>query len=197
MGLKSKPKKIPRVFNKTHKKSFDQKLTLKKSHAEFLSLENLQKGKQVCRLNFNRRTGTEHYQESSDCCCSYLKPPQKTLDKFYYLTKILDRNFFWRGWGGGGAFWSENGSRLSLSGMVFEGTTGVYERIYHFCFKCLRKKEKYANSKWILKHFFCYCSKLSTVMIRFSTGGAYLLLVPKGRALISLLRNNRMLKTKL
>ena len=29
------------------------------------------------------------------------------------------------------------------SSMVFEGTTGVYERIYGFCFKSLvRKKEK-------------------------------------------------------
>ena len=68
-------------------------------------------------------------------------------------------------------------------------TTGVHERIYHFCFKCLRKKEKYANSKWILKNLFCCCSNLSIVMIRFSTRGAYLLLLP---LLISLLRNNRM-----
>ena len=35
--------------------------------------------------------------------------------------------------------------------MVFEGTTGVYERIYRFISKGLRKKEKYANSKWIFK----------------------------------------------
>ena len=33
------------------------------------------------------------------------------------------------------------------SGMVFEGTTGVFERIYRFNFKWVRKKEKYANSK--------------------------------------------------
>ena len=33
------------------------------------------------------------------------------------------------------------------SGMVFEGTTGVYERIYRFNSKSVRKKEKYANSK--------------------------------------------------
>ena len=32
------------------------------------------------------------------------------------------------------------------SGMVFEGTTGVYERIYRFNSKCERKTEKYANS---------------------------------------------------
>ena len=171
----------------------------------FWALKNLQKGKQVCWLNLSRRTRTEHYQESSDCFCSYLNQatPKNTWHLSFATQKIswiaifvvVVVVFFFGG--GGGAFWSENGSRLSLSGMVFEGTTGVYERIYHFCFKCLRKKEKYANSRWILKHLFCCCSKLRTVMIRFSTRGAYLLLVPQGRALISLLRNNRMLKTKL
>ena len=35
------------------------------------------------------------------------------------------------------------------SGMVFRGTTGVYERIYRFNSKWVTKKEKYANSKWI------------------------------------------------
>ena len=35
------------------------------------------------------------------------------------------------------------------SGMVFEGFTGVYERIYRFNSKRVRKREKYANSKWI------------------------------------------------
>ena len=35
------------------------------------------------------------------------------------------------------------------SGMVFGRTTGVYERIYRFNSKRVRKKEKYANSKWI------------------------------------------------
>ena len=33
------------------------------------------------------------------------------------------------------------------SGMVFEETTGAYERIYRFITKCVRKKEKYANKK--------------------------------------------------
>ena len=37
--------------------------------------------------------------------------------------------------------------------MVFERTTGVYERIYRFNSKSVRKKEKYANSKWILRIF--------------------------------------------
>ena len=164
----------------------------------FWALKNLQKGKQVCRLNFNRRTRTEHYQESSDCCCSYLKQAtqKNTCQVLLPPKKSQIEYFFWRG-KGGGAFWSENGSRLCLSGMVFKGTTRVYERIYHFRFKCLRKKEKYAYSKWILKNLFCCCSNLSTVMIRFSARGAYVLLVPQGRALISLLRNNRMIKTKL
>ena len=46
------------------------------------------------------------------------------------------------------------------SGMVFEGTTGVYERIYRFNSKWVRKKEKYANSKWIWI-IFCLRSNLS------------------------------------
>ena len=33
-------------------------------------------------------------------------------------------------------------------GMVFEGTMRVYERIYRFNSKWVRKKEKYANLKW-------------------------------------------------
>ena len=63
---------------------------------------------------------------------------------------------------------------------------------------------KYANSKWILTNLFiAVLANLSTVMIRISARGAYLLLVPqwraliRDRALISFLRNNRMLKTKL
>ena len=42
------------------------------------------------------------------------------------------------------------------SGMVVEGTTEVYERIYS---KWVRKREKYVNSKWILSNIFCCCSK--------------------------------------
>ena len=44
MGGKSKPKKIPRASNNTPKKSVDQKLTPKKSHAEFPSVKNVEKG---------------------------------------------------------------------------------------------------------------------------------------------------------
>ena len=46
------------------------------------------------------------------------------------------------------------------SGMVFERTTGVYNRIYHFNSKREKKKEKYANLKWILGNDFCWCSDL-------------------------------------
>ena len=35
------------------------------------------------------------------------------------------------------------------SGMVFEGTMGVYEHSYRFNSRLVKKKEKYANSKWI------------------------------------------------
>ena len=35
------------------------------------------------------------------------------------------------------------------SSVVFEGTAAAYERIYRFNSKWVRKKEKYANSKWI------------------------------------------------
>ena len=35
------------------------------------------------------------------------------------------------------------------SSMVFEGVTGVHERNDRFNSKSVRKKEKYANSKWI------------------------------------------------
>ena len=47
-------------------------------------------------------------------------------------------------------------------GIVFEGTTGVYERIlfYRFNSKWVRKREKYANSKWIWS-IFCFRSNLS------------------------------------
>ena len=46
------------------------------------------------------------------------------------------------------------------SGMVFERTTGVYKRIYHFNSKREKKKEKYANLKWILGNDFCWCFDL-------------------------------------
>ena len=46
------------------------------------------------------------------------------------------------------------------SGVVFEGTTEVYERIYRFNSKSLRKKEKYVNSTLILRNLFCYCSSV-------------------------------------
>ena len=44
-------------------------------------------------------------------------------------------------------------------GMVFKVTAGVYERIYRFSSKWVRKREKYVNLKWILENIFCCCSK--------------------------------------
>ena len=40
-------------------------------------------------------------------------------------------------------------------GMVFEETTGMYERIYRVNSKRIRR-EKYANSKWILSSLFSF-----------------------------------------
>ena len=88
-----------------------------------------------------------------------------------------------RGWGGGGTllyqlcryvpphrvgFLRRFGLKMSIhfanfgleSGMVFEGTTRVHERIYRFNSKWVRKNEKYANSKWIWR-IFCLRSNLS------------------------------------
>ena len=42
------------------------------------------------------------------------------------------------------------------TGMAFEGTTGVYERICRFNSKWMRKTEQYENSKWILRNLFCW-----------------------------------------
>ena len=49
------------------------------------------------------------------------------------------------------------------SGMVFEETTGVYERIYRFNYKRMRKKKKYANLKWILIRATILCTPASDV----------------------------------
>ena len=181
----------------------------------FWALKNLQKGQQVCLLNFNFRTsGRDLWALSAIFRLS--SHPKKILAKFYYPKKIPESKAFWEG-----AFWSENGYRLCLSGI--HGFRGNYGSLWtylsfqfqiacenvHFSsvwrrFKRLRNKEKYANSKWILTNLFCFCSNLSTVLVRLRARGAYLLLVPQSwralireRALFSLLRNNRMLKTKL
>jgi len=44
MGAKIKTHKNPQGFQQNPKKSLDQKLTSKKSHAEFLRLKSFQKG---------------------------------------------------------------------------------------------------------------------------------------------------------
>ena len=52
---------------------------------------------------------------------------------------------------------------LELS-MVFEGTTGVYGRIHRFNSKWVRKKEKYASSKWILINLFFVAVLIEVMM---------------------------------
>ena len=47
------------------------------------------------------------------------------------------------------------------SGMVCEGTTGVYERLYRFYSRWVRKQEDYANSKWVEEFSVCLRSNLS------------------------------------
>ena len=48
-----------------------------------------------------------------------------------------------------------------VSGIVFEGTKGVYKCIYRFNSKRVRKKEKYANSKLVLRNLFGWRSNRS------------------------------------
>ena len=59
--------------------------------------------------------------------------------------------------------WSENGYKLCpfWSGIGYDFRGGLYEHIYHFNSKWVRKKEKSANSKWILRNLLCWCSYLS------------------------------------
>ena len=61
--------------------------------------------------------------------------------------------------------WSKNGYRLcpGVWNRVWfsRELVGVYERIHRFNSKWFRKKEKYANSKWIWRNLFCSCSNLS------------------------------------
>ena len=42
-----------------------------------------------------------------------------------------------------------------------EGNVHMYERIYRFLSRWIRKKEKYANSKWVLRNLFCWRSNVS------------------------------------
>ena len=50
------------------------------------------------------------------------------------------------------------------SGMIFKETEGnvhMYERVYRFFFRWIRKKEKCTNSKWVLRNHFCWRSNVS------------------------------------
>ena len=132
MGLKitPSPPKNTRAFNKTHKKSLDQKWTPQKNPMpNFWALENLQKGQQVCLLNFNCRTSGRDLWALSGIFRLLLFPlksshPKKILAKFYYPQKIPESKIFWEG-----RFGLKTGIDFAYRVyMVFEGTTGVYER---------------------------------------------------------------------
>ena len=78
-GQKSEPKKIPRASKKNPKKSLDQKLTPKKSHAEFQSVYNLKSrsSKTSLVLLFSRITMRP----------GYVGTYHKSSDRFEYLPK--------------------------------------------------------------------------------------------------------------
>ena len=99
-GQISKPKKVPRASNKTQKTPWTLN-NPKKSHAKFLSLKNLRKGKQVW-LYFNRRTMRPRYAGTitnlqivlnSQKKSLLIKPPQKILAKFSYPKKSQNKKF--------------------------------------------------------------------------------------------------------
>ena len=55
-------------------------------------------------------------------------------------------------------FWSENGSHFGHfgleSGMVYGGTTGVYECIYRFKFQMIKKEREICEFEIDLNNFF-------------------------------------------
>ena len=90
----------------------------------FWALKNLQKGQQVCLLNFNFRTrGRDLWALSAIFRLS--SHPKKILAKFYYPQKIPESKAFWEG-----SFGLKMGIDFAYQVyMGLEGTTGVYERI--------------------------------------------------------------------
>ena len=175
-GAKNKnPKKSLGLPTKPSQKSLDQKLAPKKSHGESLSLN-----RRTRRPGFSVGTITILQILPNNQNNPYLNQatPKKFLPNFTTQKDLGIENFkppkiLWSSlslegrstppppMGFVGAFWSENGYRLCLSGMVFEGTTVEYERICYFSSKWLIKKEIYANLKWILTKLFCCCPNLS------------------------------------
>ena len=175
-GAKNKnPKKSLGLPTKPSQKSLDQKLAPKKSHGESLSLN-----RRTRRPGFSVGTITILQILPNNQNNPYLNQatPKKFLPNFTTQKDLGIENFkppkiLWSSlsieirspppppMGFVGAFWSENGYRLCLSGMVFEGTTVEYERICYFSSKWLIKKDIYANLKWILTKLFCCCPNLS------------------------------------
>ena len=102
MGPKIKTQKSPWDSQQNPKKSLDQKLSPQKSHAEFLSLENLQKGKPVC-LYLNHRTtwlGYAGTMTNLQIVLNSQKNPylnqatqKNILAKFFYPKKSQNQKF--------------------------------------------------------------------------------------------------------
>ena len=102
----------------------------------FKTLKNLQKGQQVRLLNFNCRTSSWDLWALSGIFRLLSFPlksshPKIILAKFYYPPKIPESKISWE-WHFGLKTGTDFAYRVY---MVCEGTTGVYERIYHFSFK--------------------------------------------------------------
>ena len=68
---------------------------------------------------------------------------QKQQTKISYAARKRTLNTFKK------LSWGTGIRTLSSFSLGFEETTGAYERIYRFNSKRVRKKEKYANSKWV------------------------------------------------
>lgn len=101
MGKKIKSQNIPRASNKTQNKTLDQKLTLKKSHAKFPSLQIFQK----YSPNFptKKNYGNENFKPKKSSISLSLEiwstpPPPGFLDLdvwlHVHLTKSSPRFFF-------------------------------------------------------------------------------------------------------
>ena len=89
LGPKSKPKKILRASNKTQKNPWTKNKPPPKSHAKFLSLQNLQKGKLVW-FYFNWRTAWPGYTAIRPYGPG---PPKKILDKLNYPKNSRNQKF--------------------------------------------------------------------------------------------------------
>ena len=91
MGAKIKTQQNLQAFKQNPKKSLDQTLTLKKSHAKFPSHKNFQRNHAAgIRRNYLKSSDCFEYPKNSRLKLSY---PKKYLPKFSYPKKSRDRKF--------------------------------------------------------------------------------------------------------